>query len=87
MCFKDCLMIGIMMADGGTPLRFSATKKKKKGTENQLNAPPSVPLLPVKAIQPSSRQSELYHVRRFVARGKDVRHHVSPAEQPFHAPA
>lgn len=43
-------------------------------------------LLPFKAVQSSSRQSELYHIRRFVTEGTFVTM-SPPEEQPFHAPA
>lgn len=81
--------------DGGrreSSQHFSATHtQKKKPNKSRLGTSPAgrfpVPVLPVNAAQPSSRQSELDHVRRFVAGGGCARQHVSPAEQPFHAPA
>lgn len=86
MCLKNCLMIGIMMPVGVSclstlsPLKKTHPKKqKKKSSSSSLGC--SL-LLPFKSVQSSSCQSELYHIRR-----GDIRHHVSPAEQPFHAPA
>lgn len=95
MCLKNCLMIGIMMPVGVSCLSTLSpmnTGKKKTDPADAKQAPHPPPgcllvlLLPFKAVQSSSRQSELYHIRRFVTVGTFVTM-SPPEEQPFHAPA
>lgn len=79
MCLENCLMIGIMTPVGvsclSTLLPVKNRPGRRKASTTSSASHPECSLahpLPFKAVQSSSRQSELYHVHRFVTAGTFV---------------
>lgn len=80
MCLENCLMIGIMMPVAVSCLSTlspmnTETKRhswRKTSSTSSTSSPGCLLVhpLPFKAVQSSSRQSELYHVHRFVTGGR-----------------
>lgn len=94
MCLENCLMIGIMMPFGVSCLSTLSPTNTEKKTDraHAKRKNSSLPWMfastsPAIQSRPVLLTSISITPHLQVCHRGDVRHHVSPAEQPFHAPA